>query len=116
MDPNQPPSILQAGTQLHRYQNLRLVLLSYTVFSLCLTYYVTYNRWRGELLPAAEPAGGGQRGGAGAPRHGPGLVPPPAPASRHQQDSHQLSEQVLSPLFSNLEICPTHSKLTRAMG
>ncbi len=37
MDPNQPPSILQAGAQLHRYQNLRLVLLSCTVFSLCLS-------------------------------------------------------------------------------
>ncbi len=34
MDPNQPSSILQAGTQLHRYQNLRLVLLSCIFFIL----------------------------------------------------------------------------------
>jgi hypothetical protein len=32
MDPNQPPSILQAGAQLHWYQNLRLVLLSCIFF------------------------------------------------------------------------------------
>jgi hypothetical protein len=37
MDPNQPSSFLQAGTQLHRYQNLRLVLLRCRIFSLCLS-------------------------------------------------------------------------------
>jgi hypothetical protein len=34
MDPNHSPSILQAGAQLHRYQNLRLVLLSCIFFML----------------------------------------------------------------------------------